>query len=91
MKHTPGPWKIKHRPAFSVEDNKERHIAMVSCYKELPGDEEENLANAYLIASAPELLDRLIQAIKIIEVLNKPNHKLFIHKTRQAIAKAEGR
>ena len=57
MKHTPGPWHVKHWPAsangiipeaFSIEPG----IARI-----YDGDTKE--ANARLIAKAPELLDAL--------------------------------
>ena len=59
-KHTPGPWFISETgPKWSINVGNggasNRHIAMVSCYQEFISDHTENLANARLIAAAPEL------------------------------------
>lgn len=58
-KHTPGPWRIENdAPSYCINAGERRHVAMVSCYTDgTPGNSSsENLANARLIAAAPDLL-----------------------------------
>lgn len=58
MKHTPGPWKHEYRMVRTVEGD---HIASVTrgcgCCEDDPS--EQDLANAQLIALAPEMLEAL--------------------------------
>ena len=68
-KHTPGPWNVDgdatvYGPRFSIANDKEQigifEVADCKGYK------QEREANAYLIASAPDLLaalNRLIQSL----------------------------
>lgn len=80
--HTPGPWKCdSSRVHTSIETNEGLHIAMVS-YGNVTM--EKHLANARLIAAAPELLEALEYYID-----NGDDHKA-IDKARAAIAKAKG-
>ena len=77
-KHTPGPWFISETgPKWSINVGNggasNRHIAMVSCYQEFTNDHTENLANARLIAAAPELEDTLwamVNAARKLSVLH---------------------
>jgi hypothetical protein len=68
--HTPGPWRIAE-PKIADKDQKDdrliygpdlRHVAEVFQYQshQFPTANGEALANARLIAAAPELLDALI-------------------------------
>lgn len=62
--YTKGPWSISETgPKWSINvgsgGDSNRHIAMVSCYQRFTNDHTENLANARLIAAAPELLEAL--------------------------------
>jgi hypothetical protein len=68
MTHTPGLWKLSDNPQYSINTsdypNSGKHIAMVSNYwKHL--SPEESLANAHLIATAPELLEMCEEMLKI--------------------------
>ncbi len=53
---TPGPWRLKQNPAYSVNGSDGKHVAMVSCWKEYQGEELVNEANARLVRAAPELV-----------------------------------
>ena len=61
MKHTPGEWKVVFPP------NAPNGVLVMTekCYIEVEPTTEEGIANAKLIASAPELLEAL-ESMKII-------------------------
>ncbi len=61
-KYTPGPWHVES-PALSIADSQRIEVATVRTY----GDDAEALANARLIAAAPELLEALIILHKIMD------------------------
>lgn len=97
-KHTPGPW-IGAGPSFGDplprytteivteyegEDEEVRSI----CELPFAHHDDENEANARLIAAAPELLEALKEAINLIETLS-PIEGQTVRKARAAIAKAE--
>jgi hypothetical protein len=89
-KHTPGPWvqEGRHVEAF---DGKECVMGI-----EIYGPEDEALANARLIAAAPELLEVLRFTLAELEVSAirdglEPEELVAVTKARAAIAKAEGR
>ena len=55
-RHTPGPWEVHGRqPTFVRANGGKKHVANTDSM----GDDEENKANARLIAAAPELLESL--------------------------------
>lgn len=57
-KFTPGPWVIDPNGlSYTVNDCAGRHVAMVSCFKSIVGDDIQNIANAHLIAAAPDLYE----------------------------------
>ena len=92
-KHTKGPWKAVSALA-SVEFNC-MEIAEVAYMRVVPecggwpqqGTPEED---ARLIAAAPELLEALIDALALIELV-MPIEGDVTRNARKAIAKAEGR
>ena len=70
MKHTPGPWEINHyshiygeqwlgvlNGAFDITHNGASKPCVVACSKYSAMSDQENLANAELIASAPTMYD----------------------------------
>lgn len=61
-KHTPGPWKINPRAKAMIMSESGRGIASAAVYSTNTDNGEhieENLANAKLIAAAPEMLQAL--------------------------------
>lgn len=88
VSHTPGPWKI-----FIETDEKPPQIAVIA---EQDGEPEWicdcgarkiplNMTNARLIAAAPELLEALIEVVRISD----RNHIAW-DAAHKAIAKARG-
>ena len=70
LKHTSGQLRV-----INLEDQKENIIKIVSLksdgYHELAmlrcDDQQENRANAYLFAAAPEMLEDLIKLVKMFK------------------------
>lgn len=90
-KHTPGPWRVC---GLNVACNKE--IVVASCYRDSlesvvvrPKEMEECLANARLIAAAPELLEALKDAIETAEFEKHP-FRPWHKKAKDVIARIEG-
>jgi len=81
LKHTPGPWSIRQESVWSVGTDHEMSALVYGCT-----DEEEE-ANAHLIAAAPDLLE----ALKELRDWYRENVGLPACKANAAIAKAEGR
>ena len=96
--HTPGPWEHEHRTA----NHKETGLTIAVCEPVSGGrgptsnpinrrtiTEEECIANARLIASAPELLEacKAALAAMVVEGVHTETQELV----REAIAKAEGK
>ena len=74
MSHTPGPWEasfenpvtdIKATGFLEVIDDANGTLAFVNCESMPPS--KEDLANARLIASAPDLLEALKEVLKGME------------------------
>ena len=95
MTHTPGPWyeaQDEHDPDILMVTTKERTeqnyapIANIDVQFSLAFDEEQR-ANARLIAAAPDLLDALRDMVSDRNELSEGT----IAFARWAIAKAEGR
>jgi len=63
-KQTPGPWKmvLKNRLTPTIE-SKGRYIAKTITYGDVENKENWDIANARLIAAAPELLATLIALV----------------------------
>jgi len=97
-KFTPGPW-------FAVEDIhdesdgftyiagydiKSNGAEIVGC-EGISGDSAENLANARLIAAAPDLLGALEAAVtSMLDSGYNASESVVIRKARAAIARAKG-
>jgi hypothetical protein len=87
MKHTIGNWEVSNGrrilgDGFYVDTEKE---LVAYC-----GSKNKAEANARLIASAPELLDCLKEALEWLPELGVHNNSPTLNKFKQAIAKAEG-
>jgi len=93
--HTPGPWTlVEHdRDFFVLPDGDDN-----GCITEIPNrgngrNYDENQANARLIASAPDLLLLLKQAVARVEIANAEGNPIlsaWLQDARAALAKAEG-
>lgn len=106
MSHTPGPWKVEQpaegRPSYSAVSSWHwRELALVVTRMHgADADHPEGLANARLIAAAPDLLSALRNAVWILEhspaLLSEvlPDGATIeerVSEHRAVIAKAEGR
>lgn len=104
MKHTPGPWEA-HALSEGYAEVRAGEVLIADLHFEegssgFFSDAESMLANARLIAAAPELLDELIEQDKFLGVLagtvplsEKDTHRrIAMHResVRAAIAKATG-
>lgn len=63
MKHTPGPWKVQEFDGAVWVKMKEASEELWMCDSLTP-DYDEWIANAHLIAAAPELLDALKELLE---------------------------
>ena len=95
VKHTPGPWKV------SAQVNGKRHVVREGCQAGesalcmLPEGriESERMANARLIASAPELLAACLAFNDAYSFISENAPAPLMHavrKARAAIARARG-
>ena len=91
-KHTPGPWTTNQSEPHCIEatdhpSNGTPLICEMFNSSHIPQDEQ--LANARLIASAPDLLEAL-QAFAAVEAFEgwHPKYRDAIEKAEAAIAKA---
>ena len=92
MKHTPGPWTVYFE--FNVKDDHGRGIAACGGHGSNRNPEQahnENVANAKLIAAAPDLLEALKNLLEN-EKLDDWEPSLIESRiaARAAINKAEG-
>jgi len=98
MKHTPGPWILD---ASKGDSNSYRIDVGGMCvrvygrYRYLPNGEtvvvKRTLANACLIASAPDLLDACRKLAAAYDHARSPDHgDALLRMARDAIANAEG-
>ena len=96
--HTPAPWNdgLHHQGHLAIQSDNGRLVAL--CGAMARNDEQlENLANARLIAAAPDLLAVLQEAVRVLDyaadALDAPEASHFratIADARAAIAKATG-
>ena len=69
--HSPGPWRST-KPGGAVLDAKERVVAHVALRPTVvPAPREERVANARLIAAAPDLLKACAMAQRLIEDMSR--------------------
>lgn len=94
VKHTPGPWKKEindYDRSLEITDRKGKPIANIysgflCCEWDFIMTQEEEKANANLIAAAPELYDVLKE---LLSPLGNINNDEWLEKARKIIAKAE--
>lgn len=93
MPHTPGPWHVSRSSAYvryTQSDGTHPNICDVGTWSATP---EELVANARLIAAAPELLDSLqeMKALAEIKFGNlDPDANVLFEKAKVVIRKAKG-
>ncbi len=90
--HTPGPWKVLHHTAPQHDGDRAVYAPGNKLICEMnggPNDDSETLANARLIASAPDLLDSLRDILEM--VTDNRLHGEEVYRAANAIRKAEGR
>lgn len=90
MEYTPGPWRLHQtstRAVFAGLPPDEDAVAHVD-----GGFEDARIANARLIAAAPELLEALRECVDCVTDLVTEAHEdpEVLKKSRAAIAKATG-
>lgn len=84
--HTPAPWSVKKaspQAGIIIAPNRSLGIA------EVFGGGETDIANALLIAAAPDLLDALKALMVTEDMLRNPKCQVM-QSARRAIAKAQG-
>lgn len=79
-KHTPGPWVSTDIPSEPIVRSDELDVSVALCF-DVTGDEQ--LANARLIAAAPDLLEALKAVKTILEDINfRHSNKKSFHNNR---------
>ena len=87
--HTPGPWTIKQFGGPQISGPKGYAVATMwgaLSVRELKG---QDLANAKLIAAAPELLEACVEFVRRVEA-GEIRSKLTYATMKAVIAKAKG-
>lgn len=96
MEHTPGPWKVvgQYRAHHQDEvrlriDGPKGYIALTEPYN---GSNKEIVANAHLIAAAPDLLEAAVHLLSLnhTQGVTQEQYELAEQELDSAIAKAEG-
>lgn len=82
-KHTHGPWRVVQDPTNLSLQVYGQTLALFECWRR--SDEQTELANARLVAAAPDLLEALEFVIRGV-----PDTWEGVQKARAAIAKATG-
>ena len=88
--HTPGPWKIRkddrYNHAYGIEKNKKGLRSIIALINDqwLCEEHGDLVANARLIAAAPDLLEACEEALKIPDIPMR-----YYSVIMQAIAKAK--
>jgi hypothetical protein len=97
MTHTPGPWRIGRKPYFVAAGAKGRTSIAHCIWTGSDASQatnpsfEEAIANAHLIASAPELLAALENMVKVQGGEGEYDSELaYFEQARAAVAKAKG-
>lgn len=95
-KHTPGPWTIGHNYHEDVDDKNQIEIRCIVNTWDDTGllatvftpDSERAIANARLIAAAPELLDKCIKIVKWLNMLADAADKRCINNRLESLVEA---
>lgn len=92
--HTPGPWHVRtiDESIGSIDAADGTSVAQAQMRGTLRNhNHEERRANTRLIASAPDLLFALDQAVTSMQDSGYPNSHLAVRCARAAIARATGK
>lgn len=93
-KHTPGPWDICRVNVLMIYADNGLRIADCQCDDQPDMPEEQEEANAVLIAAAPEMLDALDMCAEVLAELARLDDGTpsvsALSMARAAIAKAKG-
>ena len=84
--HTPGPWEWDEN-VHGIHITKPRDGTIPLTVARIAGSNDESLANARLIAAAPELLAELEYAVKLLAPFGETAQ---VQRMRQVVAKARG-
>jgi len=97
-KHTPGPWTVGGpnrvgEEALGIIEGKDKYV-VADVWADV--EELDARANANLIAAAPELLEKLSEAVELLEVDDDANTVgtdawVWLKQARELLAKADGR
>ncbi|MCS8013605.1 hypothetical protein N0430_26215 [Pseudomonas aeruginosa] len=88
-KHTPGPWVSRNNMVFRGGKCICSNVNAASPTTQNIGEDVAmSIANARLMAAAPDLLEALQQAVTSMQDSGYPNDSLVIRAARQAITKA---
>jgi hypothetical protein len=92
-KHTKGPWEVDKIASMHVQSGR-RGVCSTGGYsnnQECPIKiEEENQANAHLIAAAPDMLEALEEVLNIKDYDTAEKCEEVREKARAIVAKARG-
>lgn len=92
IKHTPGPWGLRHEYSIIYVEGKARDPRVtqgVAGIGPKEGGAEQQLADAFLISAAPDLLEALQALMRKVEC-GTALHCEVCDQARAAIAKARG-
>lgn len=90
-KHTPGPWEIGELDMNGQRIVRGEHIEICTCWHHCVGSiEREMEENARLIASAPDMLEALEEALEWDGVDDYGVEAVWANKARAAVSKAKG-
>lgn len=95
--HAEGPWEVGERNGCYAPINAPNWYSLATVVVRIHGEERDSqkgLANARLIAAAPDLLAALKRLVATVKPDALPHDKgcgCVVHEARAAIAKAEGR
>jgi hypothetical protein len=90
-KHTPGPWKIGTPPPNGEQTIGTQSGMMVAVAVTGVNFEQQTIANAKLIAAAPDLLEALQSIVASAEDGCSAINTRFLITAKAAIAKATGK
>lgn len=85
-KHTPGPWKLSENRDYAIESV--HGDFLIGHYEVTEDNESQDLANARLIAAAPDLLAALDEIFHDYEIRGMPEE--LNNRALAAIKKAKG-